>query len=62
MNHGFFKALLFMSAGAVIHAIQDEQDMRRMGGLAKLIPFTYSMMLIGSLAFNGISFLNRVLF
>jgi NADH-ubiquinone oxidoreductase chain 5 len=57
MNHGFFKALLFMSAGAVIHAIQDEQDMRRMGGLAKLIPFTYSMMLIGSLALMGFPFL-----
>jgi proton-translocating NADH-quinone oxidoreductase chain L len=57
MNHGFFKALLFMSAGAVIHAIQDEQDMRRMGGLVQLIPFTYCMMLIGSLALMGFPFL-----
>ena len=57
MNHGFFKALLFMSAGAVILPIEDEQDMRRMGGLAKLIPFTYSMMLIGSLALMGFPFL-----
>jgi proton-translocating NADH-quinone oxidoreductase chain L len=57
MNHGFFKALLFLSAGAVIHAIQDEQDMRRMGGLVQLIPFTYCMMLIGSLALMGFPFL-----
>ena len=57
MNHGFFKALLFMSAGAVIHAIADEQDMRRMGGLVQLIPFTYCMMLIGSLALMGFPFL-----
>jgi len=57
MNHGFFKALLFMSAGSVIHAIQDEQDMRRMGGLVQLIPFTYCMMLVGSLALMGFPFL-----
>ena len=57
MNHGFFKALLFLSAGAVIHAISDEQDMRRMGGLVQLIPFTYCMMLIGSLALMGFPFL-----
>jgi NADH-ubiquinone oxidoreductase chain 5 len=46
-----------MSAGAVIHAISDEQDMRRMGGLVQLIPFTYAMMLIGSLALMGFPFL-----
>jgi NADH-ubiquinone oxidoreductase chain 5 len=57
MNHGFFKALLFLSAGAVIHAIADEQDMRRMGGLVQLIPFTYCMMLVGSLALMGFPFL-----
>jgi len=57
MNHGFFKALLFLSAGAVIHAVADEQDMRKMGGLAKLIPFTYCMLLIGSLALMGFPFL-----
>ena len=57
MNYGFFKALLFMSAGAIIYPIGDKQDMRRMGGLAKLIPFTYSMMLIGSLALMGFPFL-----
>jgi NADH-ubiquinone oxidoreductase chain 5 len=57
MNHAFFKALLFLSAGSVIHAVADEQDMRRMGGLLKVIPFTYVMMLIGSLALMGFPFL-----
>jgi len=57
MNHAFFKALLFLSAGSVIHALNDEQDMRRMGGLIKLIPFTYSMMVIGSLSLMGFPFL-----
>jgi NADH-ubiquinone oxidoreductase chain 5 len=57
MNHAFFKALLFLSAGAVIHAMSDEQDMRKMGGLASLLPFTYAMMLIGSLSLVGFPFL-----
>lgn len=57
MNHAFFKALLFLSAGSVIHAVADEQDMRKMGGLKNLIPFTYSVMLIGSLALMGFPFL-----
>ncbi|WP_419758241.1 NADH-quinone oxidoreductase subunit L [Acidisoma sp.] len=52
--HAFFKALLFLTAGSVIHAMSGEQDMRRMGGLARLIPFTYIMMWIGSLALAGI--------
>lgn len=56
-NHAFFKALLFLSAGSVIHAISDEQDMRKMGGLKNLVPFTYSMMVIGSLALIGFPFL-----
>jgi NADH-ubiquinone oxidoreductase chain 5 len=56
-NHAFFKALLFLSAGSVIHAVNDEQDMRKMGGLKYLIPFTYSMMVIGSLALIGFPFL-----
>lgn len=56
-THAFFKALLFLSAGSVIHAINDEQDMRKMGGLKFLIPFTYSMMVIGSLALIGFPFL-----
>merc|ERR1711991_898759 len=56
-NHATFKALLFLSAGSVIHAMGDEQDMRRMGGLVKLLPFTYAMFFIGSLALMGFPFL-----
>jgi len=48
VNHAFFKALLFLGAGAVIHSFADEQDVRRMGGLIKFLPFTYSVMLVGS--------------
>nr|QXT44704.1 NADH dehydrogenase subunit 5 [Nitellopsis obtusa] len=57
MNHALFKALLFLSAGSVIHAMSDEQDMRKMGGLASLLPFTYAMMLIGSMSLIGFPFL-----
>ena len=57
VNHAFFKALLFLGAGSVIHAVADEQDMRKMGGLKNLVPFTYSMMVIGSLALIGFPFL-----
>jgi NADH-ubiquinone oxidoreductase chain 5 len=56
-NHAFFKALLFLGAGSVIHAMGDEQDMRRMGGLRRVIPFTYGMMVIGSLSLMGFPFL-----
>ena len=56
-NHAFFKALLFLGAGAVIHAVNDEQDMRKMGGLKNLVPFTYSVMTVGSLALIGFPFL-----
>jgi NADH-ubiquinone oxidoreductase chain 5 len=56
-NHAFFKALLFLGAGSVIHAVADEQDMRKMGGLRKLVPLTYSVMLVGSLALMGFPFL-----
>ncbi|CAM9255738.1 unnamed protein product [Discosporangium mesarthrocarpum] len=56
-NHAFFKALLFLGAGSVIHAVNDEQDMRKMGGLRRLLPFTYSMMMIGSLSLMGMPFL-----
>lgn len=58
INHAFFKALLFLSAGSIIHAVSGEQDMRKLGGLSKLLPFTYSMMLIGSLALAGFPFLS----
>jgi NADH-quinone oxidoreductase subunit L len=54
MTHGFFKGLLFLGSGSVIHAVHEEQDMRRMGGLAKKIPHTYRTMLIGSIAIAGI--------
>lgn len=56
-NHAFFKALLFLGAGSVIHAMGDEQDMRKMGGLKNILPFTYSVMLIGSLSLMGFPFL-----
>ncbi len=54
MAHGFFKGLLFLDSGSVIHAVHDEQDMRKMGGLSKKIPVTYWTMLIGSIAISGI--------
>jgi NADH-quinone oxidoreductase subunit L len=53
-THAFFKALLFLGAGSVIHAMHHEQDMRNMGGLAKKIPITYWMMIIGTLALTGV--------
>ena len=52
-THAFFKALLFLGAGSVIHAMSDEQDMRKMGGIWKKIPITYAMMWIGTLALIG---------
>ena len=57
LNHAFFKALLFLSAGSVIHLLSGEQDIRRMGGLAKLTPFIYINMLVASLALAGFPFL-----
>jgi NADH-quinone oxidoreductase subunit L len=56
MTHAFFKALLFLGAGSVIHAMSDEQDMRKMGGIWRLVPVTYAVMWIGSLALAGIPF------
>jgi NADH-ubiquinone oxidoreductase chain 5 len=50
VNHAFFKALLFLGAGAVIHSFADQQDVRKMGGLIKFLPFTYSVMLTGTLS------------
>ena len=55
-THAFFKALLFLGAGSVIHAMSDEQDMRKMGGIWKKVPFTYALMWVGSLALAGIPF------
>ena len=54
MSHGFFKGLLFLGSGSVIHAVHEEQDMRRMGGLRRKIPHTYWTMLIGAIAISGI--------
>jgi NADH-ubiquinone oxidoreductase chain 5 len=56
VNHAFFKALLFLSAGSVIHALSDEQDLRKMGGLRNILPFTYQMMFIGSISLMGIPY------
>ncbi len=55
-THAFFKGLLFLGAGSVIHAMSDEQDMRKMGGIWRQIPITYTMMWIGSLALAGVPF------
>ena len=56
-NHAFFKALLFLSAGSIIHAMSDEQDIRKFGGLLKILPYSYIMFIIGSFALMGIPFL-----
>lgn len=56
VTHAFFKALLFLGAGSVIHAVADEQDMRKMGALWNKIPITYALMWIGALALSGIPF------
>jgi len=56
-NHAVFKALLFLSAGCIIHGLTDEQDLRKMGGILKLFPLSYVMVLIGSLALTGFPFL-----
>jgi len=57
-NHAFFKALLFLTAGSIIHALGNEQDMRKMGGIINFVPFSYCMVLIGSLALMGFPFLS----
>lgn len=54
VTHAFFKALLFLAAGSVIHALDGEQDMRKMGGLARRLPMTYAFMLIGTFALSGL--------
>lgn len=57
VNHAFFKALLFLAAGSVIHAMSDQQDIRRLGGLIKFLPFTYTSILIGSLSLMALPWL-----
>src|SRR5207244_9975108 len=54
MTHAFFKALLFLGAGSVIHALSNEQDLRRMGGLAERLPWTHRTMLVATIAIAGI--------
>jgi NADH-quinone oxidoreductase subunit L len=56
VTHAFFKALLFLGSGAVIHAMSDEQDIRRMGGIRAMVPITYTMMWVGNLSLAGIPF------
>jgi NADH-ubiquinone oxidoreductase chain 5 len=50
VNHAFFKALLFLAAGGVLHSMADQQDLRRLGGLAAFLPFTYTALMVGSLS------------
>ena len=57
-NHSFFKALLFLSAGSIIHSLNDEQDIRKMGGLKNLLPITYISFFIGSISISGLPFLS----
>ena len=57
-THAFFKALLFLGSGSIIHAFKDEQDIRNMGGIRKKLPFTYILMLVGTLALTGFPFLS----
>ena len=57
INHRFFKALLFLSVGSVIHALSDEQDLRKGGSLLSVIPITFVCMLVGSLSLMGLPFL-----
>jgi NADH-quinone oxidoreductase subunit L len=58
MTHAFFKSLLFLAAGSVIHALGGEQDMRRMGGLKKHLPVTFPVFVVGALAISGVPFLS----
>lgn len=58
INHGFFKALLFLTAGMIIHNFMEEQDIRKYGGLYYIFPLSYSFMFIGSLSLAGLPFLS----
>lgn len=56
VNHAFFKSLLFLAAGGVLHSMKDMQDMRKLGGLHAFLPFTYLAILIGSLSLMAFPF------
>lgn len=58
INHGCFKAILFLGAGSVIHGLYDEQDMRRMGGMRKVMPVSYSVMCIGTMGLAGVPYMS----
>ena len=57
-THAFFKALLFLGSGSVIHAFKNEQNINKMGGVWKKLPYTYSLMIVGTLALTGFPFLS----
>lgn len=57
VNHRFFKALLFLAAGGVLHSMKDQQDLRKLGGLINFLPFTYTAILVGSLSLMAFPFL-----
>ena len=57
-THAFFKALLFLGSGSVIHSFKDEQDVTKMGGVFRKLPYTYALMVIGTLALTGFPFLS----
>jgi NADH-ubiquinone oxidoreductase chain 5 len=57
VNHAFFKRLLFLAAGGVLHSMQDQQDLRKLGGLINFLPFTYTAILVGSLSLMAFPFL-----
>ena len=61
-THAFFKALLFLGSGSVIHAVSDEQDMRKMGGLRQMIPLTYLLMVVGTLSLTGVPYITSGFF
>jgi NADH-ubiquinone oxidoreductase chain 5 len=58
INHSFFKALLFLAAGSIIHSVADQQDVRRMGGLIKFLPVTYSLMMVGTISLMALPFVS----
>ncbi|CAK5273195.1 unnamed protein product [Mycena citricolor] len=58
VNHSFFKALLFLASGSIIHAVADQQDVRKMGGLIKFLPVTYSLLMVGTISLMALPFVS----